>query len=161
MQDNVCELLANEHVTGFSTRPVTVVSDNSEDWSQSDPLRLTELVVTGWGGIAPEESGIKFDVQASCTVCGYLRYSTFTKPSLIVDAQQWDGSDIFMVWPLPKFIFVTGRVATLIRSNELTGLVLKAPEELVAHSNVLAPGRLSYLMPEERAQRLGGKLGIV
>jgi hypothetical protein len=78
---------------------------------------LWELAVTGWGGIAPESSGVMLDHSASCSECGLLIYTSFTDASRLVDEKQWDGSDIFMVWPLPKFVMVANSVAELIRAE--------------------------------------------
>ncbi len=103
---------------------------------------------------------MKLNDGASCPDCGLLVYSSFTNPSELIDTSLWDGSDVFMVWPLPKFIFVSERVAQLVRNHHLTGVVLQRPEELQATSGTLSPGRLSYRMPEARARELGGHLGI-
>ena len=114
--------------------------------------------MTGWGGVAPPESGIRL-VQ-HCDACGALRYSGCNNPARIIDVSQWDGNDIFMVWPLPKFIFVTDRVLQMIRINRLRGVVLKSPGELDFHSGGFSPGRLSQNMPDARARKLGEPLGI-
>ena len=49
---------------------------------------------------------------------------------MLIDASKWDGSDFFMVWPLPLFIFVTDRVVRAIHDSRLTGGVLKRPGDL-------------------------------
>jgi hypothetical protein len=95
------EILRTNQVTGFELRPAIVNSDASTN----DGIRLSELIVTGWGGIAPEESGIR--KIADCDVCGFLRYSCFTEPQNLIKVDAWDGSDIFMVWPLPRYIFIS------------------------------------------------------
>jgi hypothetical protein len=50
--------------------------------------------------------------------------------SNLLDQNQWDGSDFFMVWPYPKFIFITARVAEFIKKYKLTGARLKIPENI-------------------------------
>ena len=64
-----------------------------------------------------------------------------------------------MVWPLPRFIFITDRVRQLIEAHGLTGCRFVMPEEL-ADMDGFGPGRLSYWMPEKRARNLGEPLGI-
>lgn len=155
VQEHVLELLHSEGVTGFATKPVTAQFEHEAD---STPPRLFELVVTGWGGVAPERSGIKLEER--CPACGLLTYSAFRDPSQLIERSQWDGSDLFIVWPLPKFIFVTERVARIFRSNELTGATLQCPNELTARGGSISPGRFSYRMPEARAIELAAHLGI-
>ena len=114
--------------------------------------------MTGWGGVAPPESGIR--LVEKCEGCGYLRYSGCENSERLIDVSQWDGSDFFIVWPLTGFIMVTDRVAKLIQENRLRGVVLKATGKLTFHTGGFTPGRLSYWMPEARARQLGRDLGI-
>src|SRR5207244_4348579 len=79
-----------------------------------------ELVVTGWGGVAPKSSGVR--LIESCSNCGLLTYSRVLEWTNLFDERQWDGSEIFIIWPLPRYIMVTNRVASLINSNRLTGV---------------------------------------
>ena len=157
VQDPVLKLLQAEGVSGFEVRRAAARFAHEPDIPAPE---LWELVVTGWGGVAPEKSGVKLDTTASCRSCGLLIYSNFSDPSQLIDRSQWDGSDIFIVWPLPKFIFVTDRVAQLIRKYKLTGVFLQRPDELQARSSTVSPGRLSYRMPYARARELGEHLGI-
>jgi hypothetical protein len=157
IQDHVLDLFRAEGVTGFEARRARA---RFRDEPAIRPPGLWELVVTGWGGVAPEESGVRLDEKESCGACGLLTYSNFINPSRLLDRSQWDGSDIFLVWPLPKLIFVTQRVARLIQSHELRGAILQRPEELQPSVKTVSPGRLSYRMPEARARELGEHLGI-
>lgn len=159
VQDRVLTVFREHGITGFEVRPA---SAHFRVRTEADPPRLWELVVTGWGGVAPEASGVRLLESKSCSVCGHLVYSGFDDPSRLIDESQWDGSDIFIVWPLPRFIFVTERVADVIRSYKLTGVVLQRQEDLRVRNllGTLAPGRLSHHMPEARARELGEPLGI-
>ncbi|MBC7352010.1 MAG: hypothetical protein H5U08_06600 [Thermogutta sp.] len=154
VQDHVLELFRRAGLTGYEVKPVTAKFKQSTE----PPPRLWELVVTGWARMAPPESGIR--LVKKCDACGLLKYSGCDNPERLIDPSQWDGSDFFIVWPLPKFIFVTDRVAKLIRENRLTGVVLKDPTKLKFVSDGFSPGRLSRWMPEARARELGGPLGI-
>jgi len=155
--DRVLELFKDSGVTGFEVKPVRAAFKRA----QESPPRLWQLVVTGWAGIAPPESGIK--LIEDCPACGHKVYSAWTNPERLVTPSQWDGSDFFMVWPLPMHIFLTERVAQLIRESSLAGSILKPSENLVFSPQVvptLSPGRLLYHMPEQRARELGEPLGI-
>ena len=147
LQDHVLELFRSNGFTGFEVKPVKAEFKRATD---RKPPRLWEMVVTGWGGFAPPESG--FRVIRHCEACGHTVYSGCTNPDKIIDASQWDGSDFFIVWPLPRYIFVTSRVVQAIRDNRLMGVVLRTPGELEIDG--ASPGRLSYWMPEERARQL-------
>ena len=83
---------------------------------------FSEFVVKGWGGIARPESGI--ELIEHCEHCGTTKYSALTHPEHLIDPLQWDGSDIFIVWPLPKFIFVTDRLRHFLVASNLQDIVL-------------------------------------
>jgi hypothetical protein len=156
VRDQVLELFRASGFTGIDVRPVKAKFKRP---CGDDPPRLWELVITGWAGIASVESGIK--LTEKCDACGLLRYSRCENLGKLIEVSHWDGSDFFMVWPLPKFIFVTERVAKAIRENRLTGAILARPEDMsFGLPPGFGPGRLSYWMPERRARELGGTLGI-
>jgi hypothetical protein len=154
IQDHVVELFKAGGFSGFDVKPVKARFKRP---CEHGPPRLWELIVRGWAGMASPESGIK--LVKECRACGLLDYSGASNPGALIDASRWDGSDFFMVWPLPGFIFVTDRVAQVIRDNRLRGSVLRQPRELDL-SRGFGPGRLSYWMPEQRARELGAPLGI-
>lgn len=158
VQDRVVEIFQAKGFTGYDLRPVRARFKRSVG---REPPRLWELIVTGWGGMASKESGIKLIER--CEGCGRTVYSGSSNPGALIDVSQWDGSDFFIVWPLPKFIFVTDRVAQAIRENRLTGAMLTQPKDLDLSGGLLgtfSPGRLSDWMPEERARQLGAVLGL-
>jgi hypothetical protein len=155
VQDHLLELFRKSGFTGFDVKPVKAAFKRA---SEQEPPRLWELIVTGWAGIASAESGV--NLVERCNTCGSLRYSGCSNVEKLIDASQWDGSDFFMVWPLPKFIFITDRVARVIRENRLAGVTIQRFADLRFASGSFSPGRLSYWMPEDRARELGGTLGI-
>lgn len=154
VQDHVLDLFRRSGFTGFDVKPVKA---KFKRCSETEPPRLWELIVTGWAGMATAESGVK--LVEHCDVCGSLRYSGCNNAEKLIDVSRWDGSDFFMVWPLPKFIFIADRVARAIRANGFKGAAFKRLEELNL-SGGFSPGRLSYWMPEGRAHELGAELGI-
>ncbi len=154
IQDHVLERFRAERFTGFEVKPVKARFKKIRD---VEPPRLLELIVTGWGGLASLASGVK--LTRCCDSCGDLTYSTFTDPKFLFDVSKWDGSDFFMIWPLPKFIFVTDRVAQFIREQRFSGVTLLGLDQLKPGDG-FGPGRLSYWMPDARARELGKPLGI-
>jgi hypothetical protein len=172
MQDRVLQLFREQGFTGFEVKPVKArmkvranapdPCDDNPGLSASDAAKaniptLWELVVTGWAGMAPPESGI--ELIQSCPHCGLKSYSCFTDPTRLIVETQWDGSDFFMVWPMPGFIFMTDRVAKFIRDRKLRGVSMKRLNELKCEG-ILRGGRLSYWMPDARAREVGTPLGI-
>lgn len=149
------ELLNDAKITGFTTKPAVAFYRDG----QEAPEKRYEIVVTGWGGLARPESGIHFDEEQSCSACGMLQYTGLENPELLCAEDQWDGSDIFMVWPLPAFPLVTERFVDVVRQHRLSGLECLPVEQLPPIAT-LGPGRLSYVMPKDRARILGGPLGI-
>ena len=157
IQDRVLKLFREHDLTGYEVKPVNA---RFKARTAEEPPRLWEVIVTGWGGVAPEESGVR--LRENCPACGYLDYGGPVDYSLLISETQWDGSDFFIVWPFPRIIFVTDRVAGIITRHELKGLQLDRPEDLrfARIAEGAAPGRLSYWMPDERARELGEPLGI-
>lgn len=149
-------LLQEFGFTGFEVKPVTARFKQSTE----KPPKLWELIVTGWAGMAKPESGIHLDEANFCRVCGLRHYTSLIHPELLIDESQWDGSDCFMVWPLPKFRFVTNGVAQFIREQHLTGVQIERISEIKTLDSGFGPGRLSYRMPEDRARALGEPPGI-
>lgn len=155
VQDRALHLFQEEQLTGFSTR-----SAKGRIAKTGLPVALTELLFTGWGGMAPEASGIREVYR--CQACGHLRYSGLEEPRRLLDVNNWDGSDFFMIWPLSRFRFVTGRVAEVCRKHSITGIALERnfplPSDRVFSG--YSPGRLSYYFPTDRAHALGDPLDI-
>src|SRR6267154_5661314 len=89
---------------------------------------FSEFIVKGWGGMARPESGI--ELVEHCEHCGRARYSGLTHPEHLIDPVQWDGSDIFIVWPLSKFILITDRVRQFLLTNKLKDIMITPVEKL-------------------------------
>ena len=145
LTDKVLEVLKDNKITGFDV-------DQVECMNQKLPYDLWELKLTGWGGIAPKESGI--ELIESCSECKYLKYSDFKDPEKIIDTVQWDGNDIFMVWPLPEFIFVTEKVLNIFNREKINGVNFIELNKLQRSDGTLSPGRLSLWMDYDRASSL-------
>jgi hypothetical protein len=146
-----------EGFSGYSLRPATV---RFRDGFLSDEYK--RLLITAWGGLARPESGVR--LQQACPSCLFKSYSPLSDPGELIDRNQWSGEDFFVVWPMPYFIFVTGRLAAFLRSSGLKSFRLQA---LVKDAGPpfgrsgFGVGSLGENMPMQLALKYGGPLGIV
>ena len=120
-----------------------------------------QLIVTGWGGIAPPESGI----QEVPDPFGDRRvYGPCTNPDALFDPDQWDGSDFFVVWPLPNYWWISAKARKLLQQRKLKRFKLVPAAELRLSESVdhvtFGPGRLRDYFTDERAREIGEPLGI-
>jgi hypothetical protein len=157
LQNHVFEVFLKEGLTGFTVRPVPWRSDRKDLVPPIGPLR--ELVVTGWGGFARKDSGITLKKRYRC--CGRLIYKDVTRSCEVVDPEQWDGTDFFIVWPLPKYIFISERVKDVLAKYKLKGFEIQPPNKRPLGLGTLSPGRLSDYFPLERAKELAKGQDIV
>ncbi len=158
VQQSVVQFLQDHHVTGYRLEPVKVKYRRGTQ----QPPQFQELRITGWGGVARPESGIQR--QTRCPDCGYQRYSGTSDPSQIFDEQQWDGSDIFMIWPLPMYVLITERLKLLLEATTFKGYKIKTPQEAISPDGEpvkgFSPGKLRNYFLEERAHQIGDPLDI-
>jgi hypothetical protein len=156
VSERVLQAFAQNGVSGFEAAPVEVVI--SKPTTQQPPT-LFELVVTGWGGMASHASQLK--VVYFCESCRQRKYS-IAEPSRIIDPAAWDGSDLFMVWPLPRYRFASDRLADLIRENRFTGVrLIPAGDIRMKRGATLKPGPLTHWMPEQRARELAKRFDVL
>jgi hypothetical protein len=151
----VLELFAKHRITGFETRPAEVHFTRP---AKTEPPELFELVVTGWGGPPAPEAGVK--LAEYCPDCGTEDFA-IANPACLIDPAAWDGSDLFIVWPLPGFRFISDRLAKILRREKVSGVnLIPASEIRVAKGEKVSPGRLIMHMPEERARALSERFCI-
>jgi len=127
--DRVLSLFRGAGITGFTTRPVNIrlVGRSRRERAPAEVPRLWEFVVTGSAGSVHPDSGIRLLVD--CPDCGLVAYSSYTN-GIIVDEQQWDGSDISSVKEWPNICLVTEKVKKLIVAQGLTNVILIPAEAL-------------------------------
>lgn len=120
--ERVLTLFQEAGLTGFEAKLVVVEKVKRVKKGQPVTIpRLWELVITGKGGDAHPDSGIR--LIYACEACGLTEYSSYQN-GIIVDEREWDGSDFFTVTGYPRLILVTERVKDLIVANQLTNCVL-------------------------------------
>jgi hypothetical protein len=145
-------VLAEHDLTGFEAKPAVT----RLKVAGTQPPEFLEFRAVGWGGVAPEESGIK--LTEYCESCGHSEYSTFTHPEKLIDQSQWDGSDFFIVWPLPKFIFVSQRARDVITKERLSGAAVEPVENLKRGTVIsISPGKLEYWFPPKKVGEIKAK----
>ena len=148
------EIITELHLTGLYFRAVKA---RVPSLSGAPVPHLREACPVGWGGVAPPESGVQ--LLESCSTCGLKTYSAPVDARRLINRSEWDGADFFMVWPLPRFLFLTERAASALRGLDRGGGRL-VPVESLRFSGTLSPGRLSYWFPEQQARRIGMPIGI-
>src|SRR5262249_42734535 len=103
------DLLTKHRVTGFEALPAKC---SHRKPSAAPVPELYELVVKC--ALPARAAGVT--VVAACPACVYKRYA-IADPTRLIDVATWDGSDIFFVWPLPAFRFVSERLARILRQE--------------------------------------------
>lgn len=124
--DEVAELFKEAGFTGYLLKPV--ILDKVKKGNKEDAPPLWELIIIGKGGTAHPKSEIRLKYR--CDACDHEIYTGFGK-GFFIDESQWDGSDFFTVWPLPKYIIVTERVKDLIKKYKLKNCELIPTEKLI------------------------------
>jgi|WetSurMetagenome_2_1015567.scaffolds.fasta_scaffold288727_2 hypothetical protein len=156
--DKVAELFRDNNLTGYELRPVVVTSILHGEKDISQLPKLWELKVSGWGGIAPEESGIKLIFR--CPDCDMIRYSALQYADKLIDSSQWDGSDFFFVWPMPGYIFITEKAKNIMESHKIGGVKYTPYIKMKTGTGIFGPCPLWHYIGKERAEKLGRPLGI-
>jgi hypothetical protein len=112
-----------------------------------------ELRVSGWGGVAPRKSGVQ--VTSECPVCKWRVYSDYTDPNELFSVDEWDGSDFFIIWPMPRFIMVTRSVRNYLLKARYSGIKLRTLRELRAGpGGTITPGHLGDWFDEEKIKEI-------
>jgi hypothetical protein len=156
VSQEVLDLFEKYRVTGFEAKRARTSYPKN---IKAPAPALFELVVTGWGGFAAPAAGVS--LVESCPACGHKVYA-IAEPSHLIDAGAWDGSDLFIVWPLPRYRFVSDRLASILRQERVSGVVLIPASKIdMGRGTRLSPGSpLTMSMPERRARELDQRFGI-
>jgi hypothetical protein len=151
----VLRLFEQHRITGFEVKPVKAVFADDIELTPPD---LHRLVITGWGGLPAPAAGVH--LVRGCSVCGFKVY-VIEDPSQLIDASAWDGSDLFRVWPVPRTLFASDRVADILRHEKISGLELIPALDIPWEKGAQAgPGLLSDYMSFERARELDHRFGV-
>lgn len=159
LNSRVVSLLRSSSLTGFNLLPARATRVKGGSQNESELPSLWRLGTIGWGGVASPESGIRL-VEPRCPECGYSQYSDIENYEKVFDVSAWDGSDFFMIWPMPKLIFMTPRATAFFTTNRIRNVTFARLKPNQIRGYGFSPGRLSFHMPAERAKQIGGPLGI-
>jgi hypothetical protein len=129
------EVLEKARLTGFTLEPVEVASIPKSRSNGTIP-KLWELVITGSGGPAHKDSGIR--KIRECDECHMVRYSSY-KNGIVVDPSTYDGSDFFAVLEYPKHVLVSERAKAVVESNHLTNVSFIESTKLKWPEGVIEP----------------------
>jgi len=136
-------------LSGAEFRTVKCYSSSGLPFEQE----LFELRVIGWGGMAAPSSGVH--VIRECKYCGRRVYSGYTNPADLFDFDGWDGTDLFVIWPLPRYIMILPSVKSWIIENGFSGVV---PRELSRLPKVVAgtltPGSLDDWFDDDKVRAI-------
>lgn len=152
VRDRVRSEFQKQQVTGVEFDPVFV--SRSRQWREEP---LWEPRIVSCAGQARPESGIHLISDDE----NGPRYSKFTDPSQILDIRNWDGSDFFFVWPMPRYFLVAERVVTLVTELGFRGCQFIPLSELRQTSvKFFSPGQLSFHLPDHLAKKYSEKFKI-
>jgi hypothetical protein len=124
----------------------------------ANPYEYVQARPNGWGGMAARGSGIRLSRFYEC--CNHKIYSPLREPSQLIDPNQWDGSDFFMVWPLPQCIFVSSRAKAALASVHPVGLDIVPISDMKGGRDGFTPGRLEHYLSAERASAIAAAANI-
>jgi hypothetical protein len=144
--------MESARLTGYWTRPAKARLKRT-----GEPVPIRQLRVRGWGGVAPIESGIRLEER--CPACPHTHYSPLTGPRWLIDPRNWDGSDFFIIWPLPAFVFVTKRVRQVFDDHGFKGAEFLKTFPNGGGSGY-GPPPLRSTFPDDPAHEIGDPLGI-
>jgi hypothetical protein len=142
VSDAVADMLRNSTLSGYELQPARVEQEDGRYW---------ELLVTGWGGVARPESGV--EIIQYCDACNLTVYAGFNNAAEIIDSRAWDGSDFFLVWPMPRIIFVSSRARDLLQRAGIPANYIRLVKTLPP-ARQLTPGLLSYWFTREKISSL-------
>lgn len=150
IHEQLLESFRQQGFTGYRTRATTV---RFRDGNLSNEYH--EFSVTGWAGVATAESGVR--VKKGCPVCHWKNYTGISNYEKLIDWSRWTGDDFFIVWPLPRFILITERVAQWMISNDVKSYSLRGLDDFdhPVGASGFTVGRLSNFMPEDLAIKYG------
>jgi len=129
VQSELMSLLQDSPLTGFTFRNVAVMAwwrtdpttQETVDWLARDNApELYQIVVLGKGGsILPQN---KSHIESACATCGTIVYEPLGK-GILVDPNQWDGSDVFVMQEFPGYILVTERFLQFLMNHQVQNYV--------------------------------------
>ncbi|MEW6103874.1 MAG: hypothetical protein AB1630_08715 [bacterium] len=173
--DETVQLFKSQGFTGYELKPVIINTIKRMRKPREIP-KLWHFVTTGFAGMAYPSSYIKALDIGGCDFCNKIAFSYCpNKSASLVDTSQWDGSDFFFIYPVPRLTFITQRVKDFIEENRLTGCKFNTLDEIsISYLTQPLDGEeetgigfhgscldlLLLPLPKEKAKAFGKKYGI-
>lgn len=154
LEEDIVRRLQSAGFSGCEFRPAELYTTTETPIGR----QVFHLRVTGWGGKAPPASGIR--VVEECPHCKRQVFSGFTDPNELFSIDDWDGSDFFMIWPMPKYIFVTSEVVNWIAKSEFSGVRAEPLDQIRKPilGTGFSPGHLHDWFDDERLAEIMSSL---
>ena len=146
--NDVKTVLIEAGFTGVRFRQVNFFSSSKSPFGRDS----VELEVIGWGGRARKESGI--EILEECPGCRRREYLGYEHPSMLFNASEWDGSDVFMIWPMPRVIFITDTVRRSILNWKFSGVKFVEISAFRTPAAGFTPPSLESIFDEDRARQI-------
>jgi hypothetical protein len=148
----------NHSISGVEWREVTVF--NTSDIERSD-CSVWEMVIVGWGGVASPESGI-VEIER-CEACGRSVFSGYKLPRRILNLVDWDGTDVFAIWPLPRYVLCVGSVACFLEERSFSGIQVRSLDHLPeVVAGTLSPGNpVDWAFATEHQEEIQARAGPI
>jgi hypothetical protein len=156
IHSRLADQLTQRGMNGFRTKPASV---RFRDGTVS--REYCEFLVTGWGGVANPESGVRLIQE--CPACLVREFSLIEDIDRLIDWGQWSGDDFFFVYPIPH-ILITQRAANVLTDLKAKSFKLRKPQTAKEWDpttpKYLRGHRLSRRMPLDVARKIGVPLGL-
>lgn len=158
VHERILEGFEREGFTGYRVKPALV---RFRDGSTSNEYH--ELIVTGWAGAVSPESGMK--LIKSCPGCHHREFSPIINYDKMIDWNQWNGEDLFLVYPLHRYRLCTERVAAWLRANKVKSFCLEEGFSRRANDSIISKmgtvvGELYESLPDDVANVYSKSLGL-
>lgn len=134
--DKVLNVIKKDELTGYEVRPVIINPSKRKIFKENGYPNLWEFITKGKGGYADQRSRIYLKYE--CETCSKKRYSAYEN-GIVVDCDNWDGTDFFTVIGYPKKILVTEKVRKVFEQNYITNVEFIPSHELEWPEHVIKP----------------------
>jgi len=118
LHNSIFDSFRDAGLTGWNANPTLIRLRNGEVLQN-----YSELFVSGFGGIASEETGCRLIWR--CPDCGVTRYSPGFDHGRAYREAKPGGEDFFFVWPLFLQVVCTHKAKTVLERFNLNGLTFR------------------------------------
>jgi hypothetical protein len=154
ISERLHQIFLESGITGYEPLPA-----DAKLIYEHDPAEAVywQVAVNGWGGIASPDSGLQC-IDDSVVP---RRYKKYEGTGSVLNREQWDGSDFFMIWPSPMII-VTRRVIQLLEKHKIKHYRTFSADcyQSMHYERAFSGPPLQCWYREDRAREIGEPLGL-